>query len=347
MKRFWKQGVADIQGRRALRAVRSQRGVQLLVEGVEQRVLRSMAHDALLLLPQTADVREAPRAASSVSLVPIVVVVARPDANGPIGPTLPHSQGGDTPSGRQSGPGDAPGKASDAPGADGHRSHQDRKDPDTGDPDTGGYLPEYCDPAGCPFSPPADPHSPIGGGGGGGPDPDPADGGGIGGGGGYGGDGGGYNGGTGACFIAGTPVMMADGTLKPIEQVQVEDLVLSRDERTGQTAPQRVLRKWDHKDRPTLLLILANGERIETTREHPFHIAGEAFVAAGHLKPGACLSTRTRHEAEVAALEPQADRVVVYNLTVENFHTYFVGDSGLWVHNEKMLDKPTEGDDDD
>ena len=35
-------------------------------------------------------------------------------------------------------------------------------------------------------------------------------------------------------------------------------------------------------------------------------------------------------------------RVKVYNLEVENFHTYFVGNSGLWVHNLKKSDPPEE-----
>jgi hypothetical protein len=33
------------------------------------------------------------------------------------------------------------------------------------------------------------------------------------------------------CFVAGTPVVLADGSLKPIEQVSVGDCVLSRDEK--------------------------------------------------------------------------------------------------------------------
>lgn len=35
----------------------------------------------------------------------------------------------------------------------------------------------------------------------------------------------------------------------------------------------------------------------------------------------------------VARVEPRDGRVAVYNLEVSRYHTYFVGDDGLWVHN--------------
>jgi len=43
------------------------------------------------------------------------------------------------------------------------------------------------------------------------------------------------------CFIAGTPVQMADGTNKPIERVKAGECVKSRNPRTGQVEAKRVL----------------------------------------------------------------------------------------------------------
>ena len=48
----------------------------------------------------------------------------------------------------------------------------------------------------------------------------------------------------GNCFVAGTPVQMANGTTRPIEQVKVGDFVKSRNPKTGQVEAKRVDRTW-------------------------------------------------------------------------------------------------------
>jgi len=143
----------------------------------------------------------------------------------------------------------------------------------------------------------------------------------------------------GACFVAGTPVILANGTFSPIENVQAEDLVLSRDEETGDIAPRRVIRQWTHSNHLTLLLQLTNGAKIETTKEHRFAVQEGGFVAAGDLKPGIRLATQSQQLLEIFSIEQQAGRSKVYNLSVEGFHTYFVGEAGLWVHNDKKVDE--------
>ena len=72
------------------------------------------------------------------------------------------------------------------------------------------------------------------------------------------------------CFVAGTPVLMADGTLKSIEQVQVGDLVESKDPQTGQQSAKRVSRTFRNLAPIVLALTLGNGEVINTTPGHPF-----------------------------------------------------------------------------
>jgi predicted metal-dependent peptidase len=91
----------------------------------------------------------------------------------------------------------------------------------------------------------------------------------------------------------------------------------------------------------TLLLNFSNGEQLETTKEHRFHVDGGGFVSAGRLRPGAAFNTPVNNLVLRGAKERNAT-TQVYNLEVENFHTYFVGDNLLWVHNKK--DKEGEGD---
>ncbi len=75
-------------------------------------------------------------------------------------------------------------------------------------------------------------------------------------------------------------------------------------------------------------------EVIGTTAEHPFWVAGEDWVEAGKLRSGDELSPVDGGEAiHVAAVRRTGRRETVYNFEVEEAHTYFVGASGVWVHN--------------
>ena len=65
---------------------------------------------------------------------------------------------------------------------------------------------------------------------------------------------------------------MSSGLTKPIEKVEVGELVLSRNEETLQTLAKPVARLWIHSVQATLLLRLVNGEQIETTKEHRFSV---------------------------------------------------------------------------
>jgi len=86
-----------------------------------------------------------------------------------------------------------------------------------------------------------------------------------------GGEGSGGEGGGGetGCFTATTPVLLANGEMKPIATVKVGDYVISREETTGNTTPQRVVRLWTHQVPATLLLHLTNGEKEATLARRP------------------------------------------------------------------------------
>jgi hypothetical protein len=129
--------------------------------------------------------------------------------------------------------------------------------------------------------------------------------------------------------------LLGDGGTKPIENVTVGDYVLSRDEHTASTAARRVTGTWIHEVPGTLLLHLAHGEQIETTKEHRFAVPGKGFVRAGQLRPGWFLDMRSGPGVEVVHIEPKLQPAVVYNFSVHEFHTYFVTKTGVWVHNTK------------
>ncbi len=152
------------------------------------------------------------------------------------------------------------------------------------------------------------------------------------------------------CFVAGTPVMMADGSTKPIEQVKPGDWVLSHSPenktssnggKTGASSSanrdvvaKKVVRTFVRDQAKTLALHLAGGETIQTTPGHPFFVEGKGFVLAGHLAVGNAIVTRAGPAVRIVGVE-QRTEATVYNFEVEGTHTYFVGttNGGLWVHN--------------
>jgi len=155
------------------------------------------------------------------------------------------------------------------------------------------------------------------------------------------------------CFPAGTLVVMADGSTKPIEEVKEEDQVLSRDSSTGWTGSQRVLSTSKLTADGLVTVALADpttGEVVETisaTAEHPFFVEGVGWVELGQVGVGTEIVTHTGPNLVVRSVtrERHPDGVPVYNIGVEGTHSYFVRQgqhsqgtvsaysSGVWVHN--------------
>ncbi|MCM3698613.1 polymorphic toxin-type HINT domain-containing protein [Paenibacillus macerans] len=78
------------------------------------------------------------------------------------------------------------------------------------------------------------------------------------------------------------------------------------------------------------------GEQVvETTDNHLFWVEGKGWVFADELQVGDKLqkadgSNLTIDKVEFIKLD---EPVTVYNFTVADFHTYYVTDIGIWVHN--------------
>jgi hypothetical protein len=212
-------------------------------------------------------------------------------------------------------------------------------------------------------------------------------------------------------FVAGTLIHTQTG-LKPIEQIQVGDFVLSKSE-TDEQIYKRVLQTFIHeptrvvdvryryyKDEARKVEQEFEVARITTTVNHPFWVVGKGWMEAKKLAPESIslfgesknklklcdgtqvfmqgvkpiyvseqpgvgwYSARPREtdcygylwdyvnhrlvaEKVKALKEIQHDNNVepgyrhpsshylklpVYNLEVEDFHTYFIGELGVWVH---------------
>jgi Pretoxin HINT domain len=143
-------------------------------------------------------------------------------------------------------------------------------------------------------------------------------------------------------FVAGTAVLLADGTRKPIEETEPGDTVLATDPITGQTEARQVtrtIRTEDDKhfvdltirDRDT-----GKDQTVTTTAHHPFWSATQGrWVDAGKLQTGELLRTSAGTYVQITAIRTYQSDQVTYDLTVDITHAYYVaaGETAVLVHN--------------
>ena len=139
--------------------------------------------------------------------------------------------------------------------------------------------------------------------------------------------------GTSYCFVAGTLVTTEDG-FKTIEEIEVGDKVLSEDETTGEVAVKTVTETYVNET-DELVHIGVNGETISATPTHPFYVDKLGWTLARSLRAGdvLVLSNGELVTVEWVQHEILESPIKVYNFEVEDFHTYFVGENGIFVHN--------------
>ncbi len=178
------------------------------------------------------------------------------------------------------------------------------------------------------------------------------------------------------CFLAGTPILMADGSQKPIEQISVGDWILAFDAQVnlgrGELVPARVLRLFKNITEsiidlhgvyvtPSHLFLAENGsfEKISSIIErNGCYVLGNGDIVnaiKGHNDKQNLdspifhlYSEGTRDYFEEAedvvcviegahTLKPEIRRGWrTYNFEVETYHTYVAGD--VRVHNDSLQD---------
>ncbi|MNW50460.1 hypothetical protein D3C74_279130 [compost metagenome] len=74
---------------------------------------------------------------------------------------------------------------------------------------------------------------------------------------------------------------------------------------------------------------------IETTDNHPFWVEGRGWVFADELQVGDKLQRADGSNLTIDKVKfvKLGEPVTVYNFTVADYHTYYVTDIGIWVHN--------------
>ena len=138
------------------------------------------------------------------------------------------------------------------------------------------------------------------------------------------------------CFVAGTMILTAEG-LYAIENIKKGDMVIATDPETGLTAPKVVLETYIRKTSHLVHLTVC-GETIVSTFDHPYFVKDKGFVNACDLWIGAELvdNNGVVHPVEQIYREEVGEfSIEVYNFNVEEYHTYFVGNACIFVHNSE------------
>jgi RHS repeat-associated protein len=133
------------------------------------------------------------------------------------------------------------------------------------------------------------------------------------------------------CFVGGTKVKTDEGE-KNIEDIDVGDKVLSKDETTGEVATKEVTATFKHET-DEIYKIHVGDQTIESTFNHPFWVDGKGWTFVKDLKPGDLLVQSDGNTLKIDSIELEHKQATVYNMTVDDFHTYFVSNLGIWVHN--------------
>lgn len=139
-----------------------------------------------------------------------------------------------------------------------------------------------------------------------------------------------------SCFAAGVPVWTETGA-RPIEEIKVGDLVLSKDVESGELTYKPVLQTTTRSPRELVTLRL-NNETIACTGGHRFWQSGQGWVQARDLSGATLVHTATGNTPVWSTRA--GDAQATYNLVVADFHTYFVGQHAVLCQ-DLLPPKPT------
>ncbi|MEU4365974.1 polymorphic toxin-type HINT domain-containing protein [Micromonospora chersina] len=153
----------------------------------------------------------------------------------------------------------------------------------------------------------------------------------------------------GASFPAGTPVLMADGSTKRIEDVRAGDVVTTTDpyadvterRQVGSTVARTGLKKLVELTVDTDGNAGGGTGRVTATADHPFWVPDlKQWVEAGDLRAGQMLRTSAGTWVQVLKTKRHSERTTVYDLSVASLRTFYVvaGGASILVHNEEPCD---------
>jgi hypothetical protein len=133
------------------------------------------------------------------------------------------------------------------------------------------------------------------------------------------------------CFAKGTQVKTENGE-KPVEEIKKGDWVWAEDPVTGKIELKQVTATYIIPEKKKLFHIFVSADTLKATGTHPFWTTS-GWKNAAELQTQDSLKLRTGQWVIIDSIGTEKGNFTTYNFTVEGFHTYFVGESGVLVHN--------------
>lgn len=136
---------------------------------------------------------------------------------------------------------------------------------------------------------------------------------------------------SGGCFLAGTKILMADGSTKPIQEITSDDVVASYNRKAKKIIPEKVARLLVHPYYPGGYLIL-NG-KLKVTDNHPMWRQNkEKWEQLRNFAAGDSLLSSSGKKVVIKTIDKVQGRNFVYNLHLAgDNHNYFA--ENILVHN--------------
>nr|WP_279305988.1 polymorphic toxin-type HINT domain-containing protein [Leptospira meyeri] len=131
--------------------------------------------------------------------------------------------------------------------------------------------------------------------------------------------------------------------------MQVGDVVLSKSDETGEVSYRKVVNTFIRQTEAIYTVSFTDGTVLETTWNHPFRVKKQGhalekfsientdWIQAKDLHPGDVALGADGQELVITDITIDERVETVYNFEVEGYHTYFVGEVGVWVHNAEYI----------
>ncbi len=139
------------------------------------------------------------------------------------------------------------------------------------------------------------------------------------------------------CLVAGTPIWTDRGFVA-VEKIEIGDLVLSRNAKTGELSYEPVLRTTVREAEPVMTAVTDRGT-IRGTGGHTFWISGQGWTKLRDIKPGDYFHGAAGPSKMLRLKKSGTEKT--YNLVVSDVHTYFVG-KGLVLSHDITFAEPVD-----
>ena len=136
------------------------------------------------------------------------------------------------------------------------------------------------------------------------------------------------------CLIEGTKVLTEKG-MKNIEDISIGDKVYSMNTQNNQKELRKVNAVYRGETSETYKIMIGN-EEIQTTARHKFYTADRGWIVASSLEVGEEIIDKDSNKLKITKIEQKRYEkpVKIYDLTVEEYHNYFITESAILVHNK-------------